>query len=123
VDPAFTAPPLQVLSNDELVVAICQLQCRDRPQMLRLAAQLVSREVVDSRALCLVARRERAGSILAELARQALRVAPEHDTWLAVLAAFEGHPRPREPLMHWTRLAQPVMKNGRCNAESWQLVR
>ena len=50
----------------------------DRPQMLRLAAQLISRGAVDFEELAAVAVRERVGFILAELARNACRVDPEH---------------------------------------------
>jgi hypothetical protein len=108
------------LSNEELVVAICQPHGLDRPQMLRLAGQLISREAVDFGRLRLVAERERAGVVLGGLAREALRVAADHPLWRKLAAAF---PRPiAEPLLHWTRLAQPVMRNGRCNAQAWRLV-
>ena len=118
----FAAPERGQLPDEELVVGICQLQCLDHPQMLRLAAQLISRETVDVHRLQLVARRERADRVLAELARQALRVDPTHRTWRALYDAFGSLPRLREPLLHWTRLAEPVMRNGRCNAETWRLV-
>jgi len=118
----FTPPTKEELPNEELVAGICQLQCLDRPQMLRLAAQLISRRAVDPEKLCLVARRERIEPVLAELARQALRVEPDHDLWRAVQRAFpDAHPL-REPLLHWTRLAEPVMKDGRYNAAGWRLV-
>ncbi len=116
----WTAPSLAQFSNEELVVAICQPHCLDRPQMLRLAAQLISRGAVEFARLRLIAERERAGVVLGGLAREALRVAPDHPLWRKLAAAF---PRlPAEPLLHWTRLADPVMRNGRCNAESWRLV-
>jgi hypothetical protein len=111
-----------VLSTEELVVGICQLQCLDRPQMLRLAAQLISRESLNLKRLCLIAERERAGIVLAELARQALRVTPDHKAWLTIADRFSSARAPRDSILHWTRLAEPVMKNGRCNAESWRLV-
>ena len=118
----FTPPSKNELSNEELVAGICHLQCLDRPQMLRLAAQLISSRAVDSEKLRLVARRERIGPVLAELARLALRVEPDHDLWRAVQRAFPDAPPLREPLLHWTRLAEPVMKDGRCNAAGWRLV-
>jgi hypothetical protein len=118
----FVAPDLQTLDDESLVVAICQLNCRDRPQMLRLAAQLISRGGLDMELLQFIAQRERAEPVLAELSRQALKVDSAHISWLALHEAFRGQPALREPLLHWTRLAEPVMKGGRVNAESWQLV-
>lgn len=114
--------PEDRLSNEDLVVGICQLQCLDRPQMLRLAAQLISRRTVDPMRLCLVARRERAGAVLAELARQALRIDPGHTVWRAIADCFAHERALRDTLLHWTRLAEPVMKQGRCDAEDWKLV-
>ena len=122
VSPGFTPPGTETLSHEELVAAICQTQCLDRPQMLRLAAQLISRGAADVSALRLVAERERVGRILGELARQALKVDREHGAWRAVLEAFGSEPPLREPILHWTRLAEPVMKDGRCNAAAWRLV-
>lgn len=121
-DPPFHSPPLDVLSCEELVVSICGLQRLDRPQMLRLAAQLISREVVRADALLLVARRERAEPVLKELSIQALKVDPDHALWRHILEAFGCERTLREPLLHWTRLAEPVMLKGRCNAQSWRLV-
>jgi hypothetical protein len=118
----FHAPPLSELPNEELVVAICHPNNRDRPQMLRLAAQLISRRAVAFKNLRLVAERERAGRVLAALAAEALRVAPQHELWRSLADAFCDEPPLREPLLHWTRLAQPVMKNGRYNAETWKLA-
>jgi hypothetical protein len=114
--------PRTRLSDEELIVAICQLQNMDRPQMLRLAAQLISRHAVHLPRLCHIAEQERAGIILAELARQALKVDEGHVTWQAIARRF-AHARPlRDTLLHWTRLSEPVMKNGRCDAERWELV-
>jgi hypothetical protein len=114
--------PNDRLNDEELVVAICQLQNRDRPQMLRLAAQLISRHAVDPRKLALLAERERVGFILAELARQALKVDPHHSTWQLISHRFGGERPPRDSLLHWTRLAEPVMRNGRYDAQRWELV-
>ena len=114
--------PEERLSQEELVVAICQLQCLDRPQMLRLAAQFISREVLNVDRLSLIARRERVGPVLAELAKQALHVDAEHRTWRQLAERFAAEKPLRDALLHWTRLAEPVMKNGRCNAEAWKLV-
>jgi hypothetical protein len=114
--------PREQLSNEELVVGICQLQCLDRPQMLRLAAQIISRQDVDLSRLCLVAERERAGAVLAELSRQASRVNNEHTAWRTISKHFSNEQPTRDVLLHWTRLAEPVMKNGWCDAQSWKLV-
>ncbi len=118
----FTPPCEQELSNSELIVAICQPHCLDRPQMLRLAAQLVSRRAVDIQDLVRTARRERCGRILREMARQALKVDPRHEAWQEIERAFAHERELREPVIHWTRLAWPVMRNGRCNASEWRLV-
>jgi len=118
----YIAPAEQFVSNEELVVGICQLQCLDRPQMLRLAAQLISRNAVQLSRLKLLAEQERIGPILAELAKQALRVEPTHPLWRKIQETFHDEQPLKEPLLHWTRLAEPVMEHGRCNAERWRLV-
>ncbi|MBN1671030.1 MAG: hypothetical protein JXR37_08365 [Kiritimatiellae bacterium] len=118
----FVAPPIETLSNEELVVGLCQIQCIDRPQILRLAAQLISRRAVDCARLCLAAERERVGRILAELAKQALRVEPDHDLWRDLQAGLGNQAPLRDSLLHWTRLAEPVLKDGRVNAAAWRLV-
>jgi hypothetical protein len=121
-DHAFVDPPPSAFSPEELVVAICQVNCLDRPQMLRLAAQLISRGVVDPSRLRLAAERERAQPVLAELSRQALKVAPDHRTWLQINLMFGKELPLREPILHWTRLAEPIMKDGKCHAGAWRLV-
>ena len=121
-DPAFISPPEKEFSNEELVVALCQLQCLDRPQILRLAAQLISRKVVNADRLKLIIRRERAGVIIGELARQALHVDPEHELWRELFETFGREGGLAEPILHWTRLAEPVMRKGRYNASAWRLV-
>jgi hypothetical protein len=121
-DPDFSPPDEQLVSNEELITGICQLQCLDYPQMLRLAAQLISRKVVRFERLKRLAEQERIGPILAELASQALRVEPTHPLWQKIYATFQHELPLKEPLLHWTRLAEPVMKHGRCNAEAWRLV-
>jgi len=122
--PAFagSGPPESDFSNEELVVAMCQLQALDRPQMLRLAGQLISREAVDFGRLKSVAIRERATLVLTELAYQALHVDPKHGLWKELASLRPERPRLRAPILHWTRLAEPVPVNGRCNAGSWRLL-
>lgn len=114
--------PRTELNDEELVVGICLLQNADRPQMLRLAAQLISRQALNLQQLCHCAERERVGIVLAELARQALKVDAEHAAWRAIAERFARARPPRDTLLHWTRLSEPVMKNGRCNAREWRLV-
>ena len=114
--------PEGMLSSEELVVGICLLQALDRPQMLRLAAQLISRQALDMLRLCRLAERERAGAVLAALARAALRVSPKHVAWSQIISRFGGEKPLRDTLLHWTRLAEPVMMRGGCNAQTWSLV-
>jgi hypothetical protein len=121
-DRVFAAPPREVLRDEDLVTAICMVQRRDHPQMLRAAAQLVSRGTLDMKRLLASARRERAGIVLGELARQALRVDPGHAAWRAVAEAFpRTHPL-RSPVIHWQRLAWPIMSSRGYNAQRWELV-
>lgn len=120
--PVFSPPPEDKLSNEELTVAICQTQGVDDPQILRLATQLISAQLVNVDNLRLVAERERTGRVLAELARQALRVEPGHPAWRAVLSFFGNESPFREPLLHWTRLAEPVNLPRGGNVLNWKLV-
>jgi len=118
----FVPPDEDLVSNEELITGICQLQCLDFPQMLRLAAQLISRGAFEFRRMERLAEMERTESVLLELSNQALKVDPEHPSWTRIRRAFRHAGPLREPLLHWTRIAQPVMKNGRVNAERWELV-
>jgi hypothetical protein len=118
----FIAPSLTRLSNEELVAGICQFQCLDRPQMLRLAAQLVSQRAVEPARLCLIAKRERVERVLAALAREALRVEAHHAVWTALWQEFHNVPPVRDVLLHWTRLAEPVMNRNAPNAAAWKLA-
>ena len=115
-------PPLDVLTDEELTVACCQLNAADHPQLLRPAAQLISRGKLDFERLILVARRERAERLLAELARQALIVEPDHAVWKRIAAAFSQARALPDVLIHWTRLAEPVMTFGQPGAQKWRLI-
>jgi hypothetical protein len=122
------AQPLPVLpetelSNAELAAGILLRQNLDRPQMLRLAAQLISAGAVDLQELKRHAVQERIEPILAALALQALKVEPGHEAWQNIAAAFPRQPVPREPIAHYSRLAEPIHVNGRVIAGSWRLVR
>lgn len=121
--PASFVPPAEdILPQEDLVVAICQLQGLDRPQLLRLAAQFISRDKLNLNALIMVAKRERVGSVLNAMAREALKVSPAHPGWAILAKTFAAAPIPRDTVIHWTRLAQPVMAQGRANASEWRLV-
>ena len=109
------------LSDEELVVLICQPQRLDHPQILRLAAQMISRNQVNLDRLILIAKRERADRTIGELARQALRVDPSHVAWTQLDHAFSAKPL-RDPIIHWTRLAEPQPIHGVCDGRSWKLV-
>ena len=115
-------PSLDVISNEELAVAMCQTESIDEPQMLRLPSQMISRKTLDIQKVILVARRERATRILAELSRQALKVEPMHDHWRETHKRLGEERGFSEPILHWSRLAEPVMNNGRFNADKWVLV-
>ena len=121
--PDLSLPGPDEISNAELAVAICQAQSLDRPQWLRAAAQLIARGDMILSELLLLARRERVERILAELARQSLKVDSDHTVWRAIEAAFGDLPRLRDSLVHWTRLAEPVMEPGKPNAARWELVK
>lgn len=117
----FAAPNTDELINEELVVGLLLLQNIDCPQILRLAAQLISRQAVEFSILTRLAIQERVGFVLAELAKQALRVDPEHSLWQQLRQCFSDGSQSCS-ILHYTRLAQPVMKAGRVNAERWVLV-
>lgn len=119
----FTSPPPDVFANEELVIAICLLQRADEPQILRLAAQLISRGAVNVKRLLLLARRERVEIVLGEMALQALKVEPTHDVWTQIADAFPVRTPLRSPIVHWQRLAWPIMGDRRVNAQKWELVR
>lgn len=70
----------------------------------------------------LVARRERAERVLAELARQALKVEPEHAAWKSLSKALADARPLRDVIIHWTRLAEPIMAFGKPNDQGWRLV-
>jgi hypothetical protein len=117
----FTVPESE-LSNEELVVALMLPCLADEPPMLRLAAQLISRGLVDGTQLLVVARREGVLRVLANLAAQALRVAPDHQLWRHIGdATAQERPLP-ENVIHWTRLAEPVMPHRGVHDGKWRLV-
>lgn len=113
---------LEQLCNEELAVALLHPSLRDEPQLMRPAAQIISRGVVDAAKLTAIAEQASASRILANLAMQAMKAAPAHAVWNSVSVALENAAPLRENVIHWTRLAEPVMKpRGPHNGE-WRLI-
>jgi hypothetical protein len=100
----WPAPDLNELSNAELVIAISQPQNLDRPQWFRAAAELISRQDLDPKALIFLAKRERCTRILAELSRQALIAEADHPLWRLLSEEFQDAKPLSDSLIHWTRL-------------------
>jgi hypothetical protein len=119
----FRPPATDRFSNEELVVGICLPHRLDRPQLLRLAGQFISHGGLDVAHLIHLSRQERAGLVLGELARQALKVDPVHTAWNEIAKSFPVQHELRSPVIHWQRLAWPVMSGRGCNAERWVLVK
>ncbi len=115
-------PDPDEFSDEELVVALSQLNRVDQPQLLRLPAQLISRGRLDLDLLLRLARMERAARTLKELATQALKVEPNHPAWRRIAEAFSGEKPFAEPLIHWSRLAEPLFAAGKANPIGWKLV-
>lgn len=124
-DPAegqpFQAPPLDLFSNEELIVALCYTGGLDRPQMIRMAGRLISRVQLDLAILKRLVVLERAETIIAELARAALRCDPNHERWLDLWKTFGHAAGTRSPVIHWSRLAEPVV-NRFYQPERWKLA-
>lgn len=114
-------PGADLFPDEELVTAICLLPSRDQPQILRLAAQRISRGGLDLERLARLTRMERTEPVLRELCAQALKVEPNHPEWRALHALLPETPPLREPLVHWTRLAEPIMNYPRLKVSGWRL--
>lgn len=117
-----TWPAPEELTNEELVVALCQLNCADRPQLLRLPAQLISRNQLDKNLLLRKATRERASRVLKAIASQALVVEPHHPAWQFIAQALQHEKTLPEPVIHWSRLAEPVFAPRSTRLIGWKLV-
>jgi len=118
----FQPPVRDDLSDEDLIAAICQPHNLDRPQILRAAGELITRGVVDPAALSATVCRERADRVLAELARQALRVEPDHAIWSAIAESLRDARPLRSPLLHWSRLAFPLPDSRGVCGKKWMLV-
>ena len=115
-------PNRDEFQDEELVVALCQLNCVDRPQLLRLPAQFISRGKLDIGVLIRLAKMERAARTLKELSTQALKVEPTHPVWHRISEEFFDEKPFAEPLIHWSRLAEPLFAYGKANPIGWKLV-
>ncbi|MES2705413.1 MAG: hypothetical protein V4726_02310 [Verrucomicrobiota bacterium] len=109
-------------SNTELAVALMHPSLADEPQLLRLSAQIISRGVVDADGIVRLAKRESASRVVLALARQALKAAPAHAGWLSIADQLACETPLRENVIHWTRLAEPVMKPRGPHSGEWRLV-
>lgn len=108
-DETFIPPPTAEFSNEELVVALCNTALLDRPQMVRMAGHIISRGDLDVMKLKRLIVMERVEVVVAELARAALRIDPEHPAWKTLWQVYQKHAGVRSPVIHWSRLANPVM--------------
>lgn len=117
----FNAPPLDAFPMHELVVALCYTGGLDRPQLIRLAGLIISRYEIDLTALVWLVKLERAEMVMAELAQAALRCDPEHPRWKALWEKFSGCSGSSSPIIHWSRLAEPI--TGKFHrVEGWKLA-
>jgi hypothetical protein len=118
---SFHAPPLDAFPMHELVVALCYTGGLDRPQLIRMAGLLVSRYEFDMPALIRLVELERAEMIMAELAQAALRCDPVHRRWQILWERFSGFAGTSSPVIHWSRLAEPI--TGKFHRiEGWRLA-
>jgi len=118
---AANIPGEAILSNEELAAALCLLEHPNEVQPLRVTAQLISAAGVDRAQLERLIVCERIQPVLSSLAQQALKVDPEHSEWKWV-AEVCGAPQRDTPLLHWTRLAEPVPGVLPVASGKWRLV-
>ena len=108
-------------SNEMLATTILWAGLRDRPQLLRLAAQIISCCQINVDELLRLGRLERTGRMLRALAESALYVEPDHPVWKRIYEAVAGQKALADVLLHWSRLAEPV-PSPRLVAAGWKLV-
>jgi hypothetical protein len=119
---AVQASLLENLSLEELAISFLLPGMADEPQTLRLAAQIISRGAINVTTLLQLSEREGALRTLAALCTQALSISPEHEVWGAIAARCASQKPLRENLIHWTRLAEPVMRPRGPHSGEWRLV-
>ena len=93
-------PGTSRFSNEELATAILWAGLRDRPQLLRLAAQIISRGQIDVDRLLRLGRLERTERMLRALAESALYVEPDHPVWKRVYEGVFGQKPLADVLLH-----------------------
>lgn len=114
-------PGAEVFPDEELAVALCLLEHPDELQPLRVTAQMISAARLNRARLERLIICERVQPVLADMARQALKVAPDHADWNWILQVC-GPPPQSRPLLHWTRLAEPVPGTLPVASGRWRLV-
>jgi hypothetical protein len=95
-------PGLNVLSNEELALALLLGELPYDPQALRVSAQLLSGDVDIIKVLC-IAQLERLKPLLHRLAKDILSFGLEHKTWEEILDATSAKKFPEGVLPHPTR--------------------
>lgn len=120
-DEQFIAPDESEFSNDELIAALCQLGLREELQSLRIAAQFISAGRLQRDRLRILIERERLQPVLGALAYQALIVEPCHPEWLWIQDCCAGRAS-YTPLLHWSRLAEPIPNDRHVASGKWRLV-
>jgi hypothetical protein len=121
VDSLSVPPDESEFSNEKLIAALCQLGLREELQSLRVAAQLISAGRVDRARLRNLIVRERLQPVLGALACQALIVEPDHPEWSWIRNCCPAHAS-HSPLLHWSRLAEPVPDKRHVASGKWRLV-
>lgn len=120
-DDAPNLPRQNEFSDEELVVALCHKAALDRPQMVRMAGHIISRGNLDLNQLKGLVTMERVEVVIAELARAALRCEPEHPLWLALWDMYKKHAGVRSPVIHWSRLVEPIVDRHH-KVKAWKLA-
>ena len=95
-------PGLDLLSNEELGLALLLGELPYDPQAIRVSAQLLSGEI-DVGKLLFVAKRERLESLLNRIASDILSFGIEHKNWEKILDATNSREFPEAVLPHPTR--------------------
>ena len=95
-------PGLDLLSNEELGLALLLGELPYDPQAIRVSAQLLSGEI-DVEKLLFVAKRERLEYLLNRIASDILSFGIEHKNWKRILDATNSREFPEAVLPHPTR--------------------
>jgi len=95
-------PGLEMLSNEELGLALLLGELPYDPQAIRVAAQLLSGEI-DVDEVLEIAKRERLGSLLHRMAGDSLSFGIEHENWNKILNSTQARDFPIGVLPHRSR--------------------